>query len=132
MAKLKNAEQLAEAKKLALAEIQSYIDECEQTDDFKFVRLFELSDGTERWVEISVVAKDKMLDDNGKRVPYEPDNDIADFEFKKEERKNRAEETARKKAETLRKAEERKAKAKQKAELAKKVKEEKLKGKEEG
>lgn len=121
MAKMKKAEVLAQAKALALDPFKTILEEvgAEEVKDYVFAIPVEV-DGEERWVEITLVAKDMMLDDEGKRVPYDPFIVQAEYQAEKELKAQEKAERERKHAEKVKKAEEKKRLAKEKA-LAKKA-----------
>ena len=71
--------------------------------------------GTEKWVEITLVAKDMMTDENGDKVPYDPFVVQANYQAEKEIKAEAKAERERKHAEKVAKAEQKRKEAKAKA-----------------
>lgn len=117
MAEMKRNEILKAVKENALKLFKPLLDEqsSEQTDDYTYAFLVDVGDGKEHWVEVNLTAKDLMVDENGKRVPYDPFVKQADWQAECEIKAEAAAERERKHAETVKKAAERKAKAAERA-----------------
>lgn len=120
MAKLTKAQVLEQAKKQAVDVFMHALSEVEaiQVGDFEYAFSVTVDD-VERWVKLSLVAKDTITDDNGERVAYDPFIEVDRWDFKKADQAKRKAERETKHAEVLKRAEERKAKAKAKADAKK-------------
>ena len=125
--KITKAQKLETAKNNVLAMFAEVLETsgAEEVKGFTYAIPTEVA-GEERWVEITLTAKDTMTDDEGKRVPYDPF--VVQAAYQVEQEIKAAEKAARekKKAETVKKAEEKRRLAKEKA-MAKKSAMEKAK-----
>lgn len=124
MAKMTKAQVLAIAKENVMDIFKDILESvnAEQVGDFSFAIPTTVND-TERWVKVSLTAKDTMTNESGDKVAYDPFVEQSMWEEDKADKAERKAERERKHEETLRRAEERKAKAKAKAEAKRKAKE---------
>lgn len=111
---------LKTAKELGFAALKDTIEGLDaiQVDDYRYA--FQVTvDGEDRWLTVTLTAKDTIVDDEGEKVPYDPFIEVDRWEAEKAERAEKQRIAAERKAATLKRAEERKAKAKAKAEARK-------------
>ena len=118
--KMTKAEMLAKAKELAIEPLKSVFESAnaEQVGDFTYAVPVEVN-GTEKWVEITLTAKDMMTNDEGEKVPYDPFIVSANWQTEKEIKAMEKAEKDRKKAEKVKKANEKRELAKAKAQAKK-------------
>lgn len=121
MAKLTKSAILELSKKEAYSHFADKLSEIEaiQVGDFDYAIPVVVDGNIERWVKMSLTAKDTITDDEGNKVPYDPFIEVDRWDFKKEDQAARKAERERKHAEVLKRAAERKAKAKAKADAKK-------------
>ena len=114
--KLTKAQVLKMAKKNVLGMIENILNDvgAEEVKSFVYAVPTEV-DGNEKWVEVSLVAKDMMTDDNGDKVPYDPFIVQANYQVEKEIKAQEKAERERKHAEKVKKANEKREQAKAKA-----------------
>lgn len=119
--KMTKAQVLEKAKANVLDLIKATIEKvgAEEVKNYVYAVPTEV-DGNEKWVEITLVAKDTMTDENGDKVPYDPFVVQANYQVEKEIKAEAKAERERKHAEKVKKAEEKRRLAKEKA-LAKKI-----------
>lgn len=112
MATMKQSEILSAVKVGAVADLLPIFESksAEQTGDFSYAFLVDVGDGQEHWADVTITAKTFMLDENGKRIPYDPFVKQAEWQADKEAKATAKAERERKHAETVKRAEERKAK----------------------
>lgn len=114
--KLTKAQVLEMAKKNVLGLFNEILDNvgAEEVKAFTYAVPTEVN-GIEKWVEITLVAKDMMTDENGDKVPYDPFVVQANYQVEKEIKAEAKAERERKHAEKVKKAQEKREQAKAKA-----------------
>lgn len=123
--KMKKAEILAQVKTLTVEKFLDLIKELDgmQVGDNDYVIPQDVEGS--RWCKVTFTAKDVITDDEGKRVPYNPEIEIDRWEYDMQDKAERKAEREAKHAQIVKRDLDRKAKAKEKAELAKSAKEKK-------
>jgi len=125
MPKMKKSDVLAQIKSLTVAQFTDLIKDLDgmQVGDNDYVIPQEVEGA--RWCKITFTAKDVITDDEGKRVPYNPEIEIDRWEFDMADKAERKAEREAKHAKIVKRDLDRKAALKEKAELAKLAKEKK-------
>lgn len=123
--KMKKSEILAQVKALTLAQFKEVMDslDAQQVGDNDFVVAQEVEG--ERYCKITFTAKDVITNDEGVRVAYDPEIEIARWEYDMDDKAARKAEREDKHAKIVKRDLDRKAALKEKAELAKLAKEKK-------
>lgn len=114
--KITKAQVLEMAKRNVLGLFEEILNDvgAEEVKAFTYAIPTEVN-GNEKWVEITLVAKDMMTDENGDKVPYDPFVVQANYQVEKEIKAEAKAERERKHAEKVAKAEQKRKEAKAKA-----------------
>lgn len=118
--KLTKAQILEMAKKNVLGLFEEILEKvgAEEVKSYVYAVPTEI-EGNEKWVEVTLVAKDMMTDENGDKVPYDPFVVQANYQVEKEIKAEQKAERERKHAEKVQKANEKRELAKAKAQAKK-------------